>query len=217
MKDFSKPVSLEFEILSFPNGSMIPGEFTLCIQSEEEHVAFGGNKNPHLEWANAPDGTKSFAILMIDPDAPSSAEDVNQEGKSVSADLPRVDFYHWVLVDIPPDRTELPEGLDSSGVTPGGKEIGPTDYGVRGQNDFTDWFAGNEEMEGVYGGYDGPCAPWNDELLHHYYFRLYALDVPSLGLSGAFGGDTVIEAMEGHILDAAEWMGTHSLNPDITG
>ena len=59
-----------------------------------------------------------------------------------------------------------------------------------GVNNYTDWFAGDEQMAGDYGGYDGPCPPWNDELLHHYRFTLYALDVPSLGLPGAFGGPT---------------------------
>ena len=41
-------------------------------------------------------------------------------------------------------------------------------------------------MAGDYYGYDGPCPPWNDDLLHHYHFRVYALDVPTLGLAGRF-------------------------------
>lgn len=217
MKEIDTPSEMKFEVLSFPNGSMIPGEYALCIRSDEDHVANGGNKNPHLEWSNIPEDTGSLAVLVIDPDAPSVADDVNQEGKSVPSDLQRVDFYHWILVDIPPDIREIPEGADSSGITPGGKPVGETDYGIRGANDFTDWFAGDEEMEGVYGGYDGPCPPWNDEILHHYHFRLYALDAKTLGLSGKFRGDDALEAMDGHILEVAEWVGIQSLNPEVIG
>ena len=58
----------------------------------------------------------------------------------------------------------------------------------QGINDFTGWFAGDAAMSGDYYGYDGPCPPWNDDLLHHYHFRVYALDVPTLGISGRFDG-----------------------------
>lgn len=116
MKEIDTPSEMKFEVLSFPNGSMIPGEYALCIRSDEDHVANGGNKNPHLEWSNIPEDTGSLAVLVIDPDAPSVADDVNQEGKSVPSDLQRVDFYHWILVDIPPDIREIPEGADSSGI-----------------------------------------------------------------------------------------------------
>ena len=69
-------------------------------------------------------------------------------------------------------------------------------------------------MKGVYGGYDGPCPPWNDERLHHYTFTVYALDVTSLGLSGEIRGPQVVEAMQGHILDQASVTGTYTLNPN---
>ena len=86
---------------------------------------------------------------------------------------------------------------------------------MQGLNNYTDWFAGDADMGGDYGGYDGPCPPWNDSILHHYHFRLYALDVDSLGLEGRFGGPEALAAMEGHILDQTEVVGTYTLNPDV--
>ncbi|MFQ5410434.1 MAG: YbhB/YbcL family Raf kinase inhibitor-like protein [Anaerolineales bacterium] len=208
---------MELQISSFANDSSIPGEFSFCIPAEEGHVQLGANRNPHLRWSGTPEGARSNAVICVDVDVPSSGEDVNQEGKTVPASLPRVDFYHWVLVDVPATVTEIPAGAVSDGVTARGKPLGPSDYGVNGKNDYTAWFAGDADMSGNYGGYDGPCPPWNDELLHHYHFRVYALDVASLGLSGEFGGADAVAAMEGHILDQAEWVGTYSLNPDVSG
>ena len=85
--------------------------------------------------------------------------------------------------------------------------------GVRGVNDYTKWFASDPEMKGDYGGYDGPCPPWNDSILHHYHFIVYALDVPSLALSGRFTGADAEKAMAGHVLARGEVMGTYTLSP----
>ena len=202
---------------SFADNSPIPAEFAFCKPDPAAHVNLSDNRSPHLAWEGAPDGTRSFAVICVDPDVPSVGDDVNQEGKTVSKTLPRVDFYHWVLVDIPAGTTSLAAGADSTEVTAKGKAVGPTPNGLRGINDYTGWFAGDADMGGDYGGYDGPCPPWNDELLHHYVFRVYALDVPGLGLSGAFTGQQAMEAMAGHILDQAEWTGTYTLNPAVSG
>ncbi|MBF0288880.1 MAG: YbhB/YbcL family Raf kinase inhibitor-like protein [SAR324 cluster bacterium] len=206
---------MTIEISAFANGATIPGENAFCVPADEGHVAMAPNRNPAVRWSNAPAGTKSFALIVCDPDVPSVGDDVNQEGKTVSRDLPRVDFYHWVLVDISASCNEIPEGADSDGITARGKDVGKTEYGVRGINDYTGWFQGDPDMGGDYGGYDGPCPPWNDELLHHYHFKVYALDVETLGLSGSFGGAAAVKAMEGHVLADAEWIGTYTLNPDV--
>ena len=206
---------MKLVIPSFPDGAPIPGEFAFCVPADEGHATFGPNRSPRLRWSGVPAAAESLAVVVVDPDVPSVPDDVNQEGRTVPHDLPRVDFYHWVLVDIPVDIGELAEGIDSDGVTPGGKAPGPTGHGVRGVNNYTDWFAGDEQMAGDYGGYDGPCPPWNDELLHHYRFTLYALDVSSLGLSGSFGGPDAIAAMEGHVLAQSTWTGTYTLNPSL--
>lgn len=208
---------MEIEVPSYANGQKIPGEFAFCVPADEGHVTGGPNRSPHVRWSHIPNGTKSLALIMHDPDVPSVPDDVNQEGRTVPHDLPRVDFYHWVLVDIPPDITQLPAGMDSDGVTPRGKSPGKVDYGVRGVNNYTDWFAGDPDLEGTYGGYDGPCPPWNDERLHQYHITLYALDTETLGLSGNFGGPDALAKMEGHILARASWGGSYTLNPALGG
>jgi Raf kinase inhibitor-like YbhB/YbcL family protein len=184
------------------------------VPSDTAPATFGPNLSPHLQWADAPEGTKSFALICTDRDAPSVRDDANQADRTVPYELPRADFYHWVLVDIPADVHELPEGCDCMGVTPRGKDVGKTPYGVRGINSYTSWFAGDPNMEGDYGGYDGPFPPWNDERVHNYYFTLYALDVDSLGLQGAFDGADALLAMRGHILATAEIVGTYAIYPD---
>jgi len=66
-------------------------------------------------------------------------------------------------------------------------------------------------MAGDYLGYDGPCPPWNDERVHHYHFRIHALDVAGLGLSSGYSLAQLREAMAGHVLAEAELTGTYTL------
>ncbi len=120
-----------------------------------------------------------------------------------------------MLVDIPASASGLAEGADSDGVTAGGKAPGPSAQGVRGINNFTDWFAGDEAMQGDYGGYDGPCPPWNDEILHHDHVTVYALAVARLGLGERFGAPEALAAMAGHVLAPGAWVGTYTLNPAL--
>ncbi len=87
---------------SFADNQKIPGEFAFCIPDPAHHVCLGKNRNPQLSWSDIPAGTKSFVIICHDPDVPSRGDDVNQEGRTVPASLPRVDFFHWVLVDLSP-------------------------------------------------------------------------------------------------------------------
>ncbi|MCF8466476.1 MAG: YbhB/YbcL family Raf kinase inhibitor-like protein [Sneathiella sp.] len=206
---------LKIKIKGWENGGKIPGKYAFGVPAEEGHVALSGNRSPAISWSDAPAGTKSFAIICHDPDVPSSGEDVNQEGKTVPASLPRVDFYHWVQVDIPADYSNLAEGEVSDGITPKGKAPGKRAYGVTGVNNYTDWFADDPDMAGNYGGYDGPCPPWNDSIVHHYHFTVFALDVESLRLSGNFGGPEALAAMEGHVLASGSFIGTYSLNPEV--
>ncbi len=193
----------------------IPGTFAFGVPGDGEPMTLGPNRNPALEWSEVPDNTRSFAVIVVDPDVPGDPSTVNQEGKSLPAIMPRVDFYHWVLVNIPAETRAIGEGEDSDGVTPKGKSPGQVACGLRGINTFTDFLAADPDMGGTYGGYDGPCPPWNDELTHRYRFTVYALDVDSLPLSGEFTGDEALAAMEGHILDLATVTGTYTLNPDL--
>lgn len=196
-------------------GQPIPGQFAFAVPHAQDHMALSDNRNPRVTWDGVPEGTRSFAVVVVDPDVPSDASNVNQEGKTLAEEMPRVDFYHWLLVDIPAEVREIAEGEDSDGVTPRGKSTGRVEKGVRGANDYTDFMAGDPDMKGVYGGYDGPCPPWNDERLHHYTFTVYALDVTSLGLDGNFRGGDVMKAMEGHILDRASVTGTYTLKANV--
>ena len=201
---------------SFADGQKIPGEFAFCIPDPAHHVCLGKNLNPQLAWFDVPAGTRSFVVICHDPDVPSKGDDVNQEGRVVPASLPRVDFFHWVLIDLPVAVNGLKEGEFSNDVTPRGKPGPQAAHGARqGINNYTDWFAGDHDMRGDYHGYDGPCPPWNDEIVHHYVFTVYALDIDSLPITGKFGGQEVRAAMQGHILAEASLTGTYTLNPAL--
>jgi len=173
--------------------------------------------SPAVTWSVGPKGTQSYALLMTDPDVPQDFSLINKAGTMISADAKRITIYHWVLDDIPATLTSITAGVESSGAVQHGKLIGMTGHGRRGANIFTTFFASNPEMAGTYGGYDGPCPPINDERAHHYIVRVFALDVPSLGLAGSFDGASVEKAMRGHILTEGEAVATYVLNPHLTG
>ena len=201
---------------SFADGARIPGEFAFAVVDAAHHVKLSANRNPQLAWSDAPPGTRSFVIICHDRDVPSKPDDVNQEGREIPADLPRVDFFHWLLVDVPASATQVDAGAYSSAVTPRGKN-GPAASGAtrQGINDYTAWFAGDHDMAGDYYGYDGPCPPWNDSILHHYVFTVYALDLPRVPLDGKFGGAQLRAALQGHVLGAAQIVGVYTLNPRL--
>lgn len=200
---------------SFADGAEIPAEFALGVPDADTHVRFGANSNPALSWQDAPAGTRSFVLICVDVDAPSQADDVNQADRIVPADLPRADFYHWVMVDLPANLNHIGEGSCARNVVEGGKPNPHGPYGARqGLNSYTEWFAGDDTMQGEYFGYDGPCPPWNDSLIHHYHFRLFATDLDHCPVDGNFTAPDVLNAIDGHILAEAQLMGTYQLNPD---
>jgi len=96
-------------------------------------------------------------------------------------DAPSGTFCHWVVYDIPPSVRNLAQGLK------------PGSVGVSGTNDF-----GRP-------GYGGPCPPKGSA--HRYYFRLYALDINTLGLRPGVGRRELLQAMNGHILAETQYMG----------
>ncbi|MFJ7568166.1 YbhB/YbcL family Raf kinase inhibitor-like protein [Herminiimonas sp. NPDC097707] len=208
----------------FEDGAAIPGEYAFCVIDPVTHVALSTNKNPHLAWSDVPAGTKSLTLIVHDPDVPSRGDDVNQEGKTVPADLPRVDFFHWVLVDVPPGIAQIDAASFSDGVTPRGKSgpaitASPIDGAQinprQGLNDYTGWFAQDAQMAGDYFGYDGPCPPWNDAIVHRYVFTLYALDIAQVPVDGKFTGAQVRDAIAGHVLAQASLCGWYGLNPAV--
>ncbi len=198
---------------SWTNGDRIPARYAAGRLAEDGSVGFSDNLNPHLAWSELPQEAQSLVLICHDFDVPSRGDDVNQPGREVPSDLPRVDFFHWVLVDLPPRPTTIAEGEYSRGFTPRGKPGPATRHGARqGLNDYTGWFAGNPEMAGQYFGYDGPFPPFNDSLVHHYVFTLYALDLPRLPVEGAFTGPQVRQALARHALAEATFSGTYTLN-----
>ncbi|HEU0277147.1 MAG TPA: YbhB/YbcL family Raf kinase inhibitor-like protein [Rhodanobacteraceae bacterium] len=202
---------------SFANGTRIPVQFAFGRRGDAgEPCVLAANRNPHLAWSGAPAATRSFALVCIDGDVPSRGDDVNQPGRAVPANLPRVDFAHWLMVDIPPNCSAIAAGSCSDGVTPHGKSAPDGPVGSRqGQNGYTGWFAGDPDMAGVYLGYDGPCPPWNDARLHHYHFRVHALDVAHLDVPRAFDWPELRAALGSHVLGKAEIIGTYTLNPAV--
>lgn len=142
----------------FSDGANIPTRFT-CE---------GENVPPRLEWSGVPAAAQSLALVVSDPDAPGGT------------------FIHWVLYNLPPQTTELPEGMPATERVSGG--------GSQGRNDF-----GRV-------GYGGPCPPPGKP--HRYIFTLYALDMaPDLppGLNAA----RLNSLMRGHILEQASLTGLY--------
>ena len=113
----------------FPAAALAAGPFTLesaevkpntTIAAAHVFKGFGcegGNASPSLVWKNAPPGTKSFAITVYDPDAPTGSG-----------------WWHWVVFNIPASTTSLVEGAGSpdGGKLPPGSVQGPTDFGTPG-------------------------------------------------------------------------------------
>jgi Raf kinase inhibitor-like YbhB/YbcL family protein len=114
----------------------------------------GGNVSPALQWSNAPAGTKSFALLMLDPDAPTGSG-----------------FWHWAVYNIPASATGLPQGAGNAPTTLPAPAFG-------GASDFLDTGA-----TGGNGNYGGPCPPVGDKP-HRYTFTLYALAVDDIEAAG---------------------------------
>ena len=192
--------ALTVTVAGIRNGGVIPGIFTNCVPANP-HMRPGPNKNPAISWTKGPAGTASYTLVTYDTDVPESFANAYKDGPILTAADKRRDFfYHWVLIDIPPDVTRVPEGAEPAG------QAGPGKYGLR---------AVHQAGGGGRGGYDGPCPPFNDTLVHHYHFTVYAVDVQTLGLSGSFGGPEVTRALEGHVLATGEVVGLHTLNPEV--
>jgi len=207
---------MQLESDNFKNNERIPERNAFGKRHATEHMELGDNLSPQLSWTDVPFEAKSLVLICVDTDVPSSPDGINTEGYSISPELPRVEFFHWLMSGLRPEAGELDEGACSQGVSIGGKQrpAGPTGT-QQGSNDYTDFLAGNKDMEGTYRGYDGPCPPWNDELLHHYRFKLYALDTDNLNLSPDYSGQELMAAIRGHVIDQVELTGVYSLNPAL--
>lgn len=143
---------MKIESSVFKNTEPIPQNYT-CD---------GENMNPPLSISDVHQNAKSLALIMDDPDAPGGT------------------WTHWVVWNISPSVTHIPEG-------------GVPDGGIEGQTSST------------YRGYGGPCPPSG---VHRYFFKLYALDtVLNIPLTSPV--EDVEESMKGHIIADARIMGTY--------
>ncbi|MBI3067883.1 MAG: YbhB/YbcL family Raf kinase inhibitor-like protein [Betaproteobacteria bacterium] len=170
---------MELASANFAHNQKIPGEYAFAVPDPASHIKLSQNRNPALAWSDLPPGVKSLVLICHDYDVPSRADDVNKEGRTIPALLPRVDFHHWVLVDLDPNSGPVKAGEFSDGVTPRGKK------------------------------------GWNDEIVHHYVFTLYAVDIAKCPVSGIFKGPDVLAAIRGHVLEQASLTGVYSLNPRV--
>jgi Raf kinase inhibitor-like YbhB/YbcL family protein len=166
------------------------------------------DQSPGLDWSTGPAGTQSYVVISIDPDVTADLSLMNKPGVRIPVGAPRQNIYHWELINIPAWVTRLAPGVEGDGFVPGGKPIGATILGVRGTNDYWPLFNKNPHappgMKGPYGGFDGPCVPSNDDLVHTYKFQVFALDVRTLPLTGQFFAPAVYKAMQGHVLAQGE-------------
>ena len=202
---------------SVANGSPIAEVFAVATPTLDGKAEMAGDdRSPHLRWQGEPEGTRSFAISVVDPDVPADRTRMGVEGLSLGDDEPRVEFAHWLVVDLPSDVHELSEGAGGDGFVAHGRPPGPTTVGgVQGENGYRGLFEGNADLEGTYGGWDGPFPPWNDEHVHRYITTVYALDVESLALDAGFDLQAFRRAIEGHVLASAEIVPTYTLNPAL--
>jgi hypothetical protein len=136
-----------------------------------QYTCEGTDTSPPLAWSAVPEGAKSLVLIVDDPDAPDPA-------------APRMTWVHWLLYNLPPTSTGLPEGVARGGLPAGTLE---------GLNDWRRT------------GYGGPCPPIGR---HRYFFKLYALDraLPDLNRPTK---PILEKAMQGHVLAEAVLVGTY--------
>jgi len=157
-------MTLRIHSPAFAHGGEIPSKYS-C---EGHDIA------PPLAWDGIPPDTRSLVLIMDDPDAPDPA-------------APRMTWVHWLLYNLPPECSGLPEGASTT--LPAGTEEG-----------INDW---------QRTGYGGPCPPLGR---HRYFHKLYALDTVLSGLNKPTKAQ-LESAMQGHVLAQAELLGTYQKGP----
>lgn len=177
----------------------ISSRYALCKATTDGKSTNGENNRPAIAWQNAPKETKSFVVIVSDPDVPASFADAGKEGKTIAHNAPRQMFYHWGVINIQPTINRIPGGPATSPVpgTPVTNDLG-----------------GYLPDATLYGG---PCPPWNDERPHNYHFTVYALNVANLDLTkDATAKNVVAKIKEGkNALAEASVIGTFTLNPRV--
>ncbi len=206
---------LKVQVDALKSGHLISTKYAFCMADGHGGAGAAPDLSPRIAWSKGPAGTKSYAVIVYDTDSPAEHREwMNQQGQTLTAANKRKIYFHMVLVDVPAKVTTLAEGAESNARVLHGKQA-PAKIGVHGANTFTQATAASDALRGTYYGYDGPCSPWNDTNAHHYHFTVYALSVASLGLSGDFGGEAAIAAMQGKVLAQGELLGVFSTDPAV--
>ena len=115
-------------------------------QLARKHVHSGDNLSPQLSWSGAPEDTRGYAVTCFDPDAPTPSG-----------------WWHWTVLGIPADVTELPENAGGAG----GANLPAGAFHVV-----------NDGGDKAYGG----AAPPPGDRPHRYYFVVHALDTDGMGI-----------------------------------
>lgn len=192
------------------NEGTLPVANASCVAADGK-AAPGRNRSPAISWSKGPAGTRSYALVMTDPDVPADLSLLNRQGAEIASDLPRIEFTHWILADIPASVTRLSEGSDGDGMPQGGLPLERTEHGRRGQNGFAAFL-----KDGPHGGYMGACPPWNDLRIHRYRVTVYALDTDRLTLPDAFTRADYLAAANGHIISSGAAELTYTINAKAT-
>jgi Raf kinase inhibitor-like YbhB/YbcL family protein len=153
----AEKMTIKVSSSALEQGELIPSKYT----------ADGQNISPPLEWQDMPTETKSIALICDDPDAPLGT------------------WVHWVMWNIPPEKSSLAENVPAVETLPDGTKQGITDFKST--------------------GYGGPAPPSGT---HRYYFKIYALDI-KLSLPADSTKANLLKAMKGHILAEGRLMGTY--------
>jgi Raf kinase inhibitor-like YbhB/YbcL family protein len=159
----------------WPDGGRIPEKYTQA----------GDEVSPPLSWSGAPEGTASFVLIVHDLDA------MINPGNDYTVPLRDTNtVLHWLVWNIPPTATSLPEGVPQGPRLPEGmRQI---------------------SQSGPY--YRGPAAPATGPV-HHYVFELYALDtminIPATDASSADVRAAIRAAMSGHVRGKAAMVGLY--------
>mgnify|MGYP001377704915 CR=1 FL=1 len=162
-------MSISLRSNSFEDGDYL--NESLALSEDYGFGCAGANQSPHLAWSGAPEGTKSFAVTCYDPDAPTGSG-----------------FWHWVVVNIPADTTELVLGASNGGALPGGALETRTDFGKP--------------------GWGGPCPPEGDHP-HRYLFAVHAVGEETLPVAADTSAAIVGFMLNFNTLDKATLMGLY--------
>ncbi len=156
----SSPAGVVVAHLTVTSANFAPGSAMPIDQTCD-----GKNASPALTWSAPPEGTRSLAVVMDDLDASPP------------------EYTHWLVYDLPPGMTKLPEGFEPVGGPNADLTGGNASVGL---NDFKNT------------RYDGPCPP-KERMVHRYRFRVLALDA-TLGIPTGADRATLDRAMNGHVL-----------------